>query len=154
MRSLDPPTQQQLVNRQKCKQYYASPKGSEVHRRYRETIREKTARYNRNYKRTKEGRVISCYAAMKNRVEGKTNRAIYYKGLDICDRSDFIRWSLADPTFNRLFEEWETEGFSRRLVPSIDRRDTFMGYTLDNLQWLTLSNNACKAAQFRVHGIN
>lgn len=51
------------------------------------------------------------------------------------------------PTFISLYRIWQDSGFERKLTPSIDRIDSSKGYTLDNIQWLTLSNNCRKGTK-------
>jgi len=46
--------------------------------------------------------------------------------------------------FVELHEAWKYSNFNRKLTPSIDRIDNKKGYTVDNMQWMTLSNNSSK----------
>ena len=55
-----------------------------------------------------------------------------------------MKWAESDPEFIRLFKEWEESGYEYKLTPSIDRIDNSRGYDLDNIQFLTLSENSKK----------
>ena len=46
--------------------------------------------------------------------------------------------------FDEIYEKWEESGFTRHLTPSIDRKNNNLGYTFDNMQWLTVSQNSKK----------
>lgn len=46
--------------------------------------------------------------------------------------------------FNKLYDGWEKSGFQRKMAPSIDRIDNGRGYTVDNMQWLSQSENSRK----------
>lgn len=73
--------------------------------------------------------------------------AHYYEGLPILPRNVFYMWSLSNPAFNRLWDDWQAAYKEMRLVPSIDRKDILKGYTLDNMQWITHAENSSKLAR-------
>lgn len=99
--------------------------------------------HTKKYERTKKGKLMRTYRNMYTRVSGilKT-KAHLYEGLDILSREDFYAWSLSDSTFNTLFDDWVSSGYDKKLSPSIDRKDTNCGYVLDNMRWLTHSENS------------
>jgi hypothetical protein len=43
-----------------------------------------------------------------------------------------------------LHTAWVDSGFTPKLVPSIDRIDNNKGYTIDNIRWLSKSDNSKK----------
>src|SRR5688572_30623779 len=47
-------------------------------------------------------------------------------------RDEFLDWSLNDPEFRRLYQQWIEHGYARAWTPSIDRRDDFEGYVPEN----------------------
>jgi len=65
-----------------------------------------------------------------------------YKGLPICSKQEFYKFSLNDPNFIRLWASWVYIGYESRLTPSINRIDPKQGYELDNMEWLTWSENS------------
>lgn len=86
---------------------------------------------------------MRTYRNMLSRVTGvlKEKAHLYY-GLEILDKDAFYAWSLADENFHTLFEEWEASNYDRRLSPSVDRINSFHGYTLINMEWVTHSENS------------
>jgi hypothetical protein len=79
---------------------------------------------------------------MKNRTKGKnTDRPDLYKGLAILPKDVFLNWSKNHPEFLRLYKRWLTNDFDRKLTPSINRMNSSKGYTLDNIEWMTNSQN-------------
>lgn len=85
------------------------------------------------------------YIGMQYRVRGMAEKIAHiYEGLPICSQEEFMAWSLSDNTFKEVWFQWKTSGYEYRLTPSIDRIDNDAGYTLDNMQWLTVSDNTRK----------
>ena len=96
------------------------------------------------YEKTKQGFLMRLYHNMQSRVKGiQKNHAKYYEGLPIIEKKTFYFWAMKSIKFHKLFYEWQQSGYDRKLVPSIDRKDNTKGYTIENIQFLTLSNN-CK----------
>lgn len=98
----------------------------------------------RKYERfSRNGFLVRCYRNMLSRVVGVQKReAQYYQGLPILPKTVFYLWSLGDPVFEQLWLRWQAAGLDRKLTPSIDRIDATLGYTLDNMQWVTHSQNS------------
>lgn len=95
------------------------------------------------YEKTRKGKLVRTYRNMQSRVLGiLKKKAHLYTNPDILPKEDFYQWSLSDPTYNELFDEWVKSGYSKKLSPSIDRLDTSMGYTLNNIRWVTHSENS------------
>ncbi len=86
------------------------------------------------------------YSRMKERVEGRRgknthNRGDYWLGKPIVSREAFYSWSSNHPTFLSLYKQWFSSDFDRKLVPSVNRVNSNKGYTLDNIEWVTNSQN-------------
>lgn len=95
------------------------------------------------YEKTKSGFLMRCYRNMKSRVTGIQKKGIeHYFNLEILDKKTFYTWALNDKEFNRLFSEWQQSGFERKQTPSIDRENSLHGYSLENIRWLTHSENS------------
>jgi len=91
---------------------------------------------------TKQGFLMRAYRNMQSRVTGVQARKHHlYAGKELLERADFYRWSLADPDFNRLFDEWLAADRPRRICPSIDRIDSQFGYRFGNVRWVPFSEN-------------
>lgn len=126
----------------------------------REYIRRRThAKQIQEYYHSKRGKAIATYRGMRRRVEGRhleSNLRIhgaprgkhYYVGLDICSKQEFLDFTLNDPDFNRIYKAWVKSGKDNKLTPSIDRIDSRFGYTLSNMEWVTLSENSKNAWKY------
>jgi len=101
----------------------------------------------RKYERTKSGFLMRAYRNMQSRVQGvQWKKAHLYEGLPLLPRADFYAWAEASADFHRLWEEWVAAGHDRRLTPSVDRVDSEKGYAIDNMRWLTHSENSRQGA--------
>lgn len=95
----------------------------------------------KRYEKTAKGYIMRTYNNMIGRVKGRVKPHLY-KGLDLLAKDEFYSWSLDNPGFNNLFTEYTNSNYDMKLAPSIDRRDTSLGYTLDNIRWITHSENS------------
>lgn len=91
----------------------------------------------KKYEKTEKGYLMRAYRNMLSRVTGvQHKKAHLYQGLEILSKEDFYKWSLEDSDFLSLFKEYKGSDFETRLAPSVDRKDSTLGYTLDNMRWL------------------
>lgn len=102
------------------------------------------------YYRTKRGLLFRIYGGMKKRILGYSKCPHLYIGKDICDRESFYNWAVVNEAFNKLFNTWEQEKYIRKLVPSINRINSKLGYTLDNMEFITNSEN-CRLGALSKH---
>ena len=90
-------------------------------------------------------RLYRIHKLMKNRCYNQNDRHWKWygaKGVTVCEE-----WKRFEP-----FRDWAlTNGYADNLV--IDRKDSSKGYSPDNCQWITQSENAKKANNLRWHGI-
>ena len=85
------------------------------------------------------------YSGMKSRIEGRANRKYKVEGRKICMQKQFLIWCKENIIiFKKLHKEWGKNNYCRKLAPSIDRINNKGGYTLDNIQWITLRENNVK----------
>lgn len=110
----------------------------------------------KRYEKTKPGKIMRTYRNMQSRVLGLVvNKRHLYSGKDILSREDFYAWALGSADFDTLYAAWVEGGYSAKLSPSVDRIDPAKGYTLDNMRWLTHSENSrrsSRAVSRQVHG--
>lgn len=116
--------------------------------------RERRSRNNnkntKKYEKTKKGFLMRCYRNMKSRVTGVQKKKKHlYLGKALLDKEIFYDWSLKNESFNNLFSEWELSGYDRKTCPSIDRINSSLGYELDNIRWITHSENSRNGAMSR-----
>lgn len=104
----------------------------------------------KRYERTKKGKLMRTYRNMQSRVSGiLRKKAHLYKGLEILDREDFYEWAMASPEFHNLYDGWVSSNYKCGASPSVDRVDPSKGYTLDNMEWVTHSENSRRASRSR-----
>ena len=93
------------------------------------------------YLHTKNGKIHSMYGNMKKRVN--RGKVFYHKYIDF---SCFEKFCYSSKIFNSLYDNWVLSKFEYKLSPSLDRVDNNKGYTVDNLQFLTHSENSRKGS--------
>jgi hypothetical protein len=114
--------------------------------------RERRAKNNnsvtKKYEKTKKGFLVRTYRNMLSRVTGVTKKKNHlYLGLKILDKNVFYDFSISNKEFNLLFSDWEKINYNRKFTPSIERIDSKKGYSLDNIEWITFSEN-CRRGNF------
>lgn len=117
--------------------------------------RAKTGNANtKKYERTKKGKLMRNYRNMESRIKGiQWRKAHLYEGKELISRDEFYNWAMNKPEFHRLFEDWVSSDYDRKLSPSVDRIDSSKGYTLDNMEWVTHSENSRRGTMSR-YGLN
>ena len=86
---------------------------------------------------------MRAHRNIRSRTSGvQWKKAHLYKGLPTCSREDFYAWARDNADFWRLFRAWEAAGYPVKLTPSVNRINPDLGYTLDNMEWLTHSVNS------------
>lgn len=104
----------------------------------------------KKYEKTKNGFIMRLYRNMRSRVKGVQKiKHHLYEGIYLLPKEDFYGWAINSPEFHRLFDDWEASGYERRLTPSVDRIDSSEGYTFDNMEWVTFSENCSRGARSR-----
>lgn len=104
----------------------------------------------KKYEKTKKGFLVRCYRNMKSRVTGvQKKKSHLYVNKCLLDKHIFYNWSLKNESFNVLFNKWELSGYDRKLTPSVDRIDSSIGYRLDNMEWVTHSENSRRGNRSR-----
>lgn len=99
------------------------------------------------YERTKAGKLMRTYRNMLSRVSGilKKKRHLY-EGKPILPREDFYAWAMACDDFHRLYDGWVASGYRCGASPSVDRIDPSRGYEIDNMEWVTHSENSRRSS--------
>lgn len=86
---------------------------------------------------------MRMYRNMKSRVTGvQKQKSHLYLGKELLNKKDFYAWAKASAQFKIMFEIYKNNGYSRRLAPTVNRIDSSRGYSLDNMEWLTHSDNS------------
>lgn len=83
------------------------------------------------YRKTKRGLVTNLFHKMKSRKDVQFDLSFLHS-FSKCKR------------FDRIYDEWVKSNFQKQYKPSIDRISYKIGYTKDNIQWLTWAENRYK----------
>jgi hypothetical protein len=102
------------------------------------------------HKATINSFVCKTYEKMKQRISGRgTRRPDLYVGKILLPRDIFVVWAKNHPDFLSLYKRYIMSDFDRRLAPSVNRIHSDKGYTLDNMEWVTSSQNSSLAGTVR-----
>ena len=99
------------------------------------------------HKATIDRFLSNLYTRMNQRIRGKnTDKSTSYLKADLlCLESIFKEWAKNHPDFLKLYKQWANSHFDQRLTPSVNRLDSSRGYTLDNVEFVTFSQNCMMA---------
>lgn len=112
-------------------------KGCKILNHYRSKFCSKHAK-----KATINGFLSALYTTIKKRVDGRcTKRPDLYKGLTLLPKDAFMNWAKNNPDFLSLYKRWFSSNFDRKLTPTVNRMNSSKGYTLNNIEWMTNSQN-------------
>lgn len=94
------------------------------------------------YFKTEKGRLTKMYNKMRERFLNDEKPHIN----SLCSKEEFLNFAYSDSSnYLYLYENWVKSNFNSKLVPSIDRIDCSKGYSIDNIQFLTRSDNSKKS---------
>lgn len=97
----------------------------------------------RKYEKTINGFLMRLYRNMQSRVTGVQKLKHHlYSGKCLLPRIEFYAWAKSSSTFYVMFSEWETSGYDQCFTPTVDRKDSTKGYSVDNMEWVTHSENS------------
>ena len=100
----------------------------------------------KKYEKTPNGFLVRLYRNMKSRISGVQVAKFYlYEGKELLTKEDFYVWAKNSPKFYELFKEYENSNYDRKLAPSVDRVNSKLGYKIENMEWVTHSENSRRA---------
>jgi hypothetical protein len=80
---------------------------------------------------------------MKSRIDGVQAAKFHlYEGKALLPKDEFYHWANSDNKFHELYDSYLKSGYSRKIAPSVDRIDSSKGYAIDNMEWVTMSENS------------
>ena len=104
----------------------------------------------KQYEKTPKGFLMRLYRNMKSRITGVQKEKYHlYKGKYLLDKNVFYKWAEFHPAFVSLFNNYVSNSFPRKLSPSVDRINPDLGYTLENMEWVTMSENSRRSSVTR-----
>lgn len=96
----------------------------------------------KTWTQTASGRLSRVYTNMQCRCKTLMQGSPRHYGLPIISRQQFIEWAESTNEYGLLFAAWALAGFARELVPTVDRKNPKEGYILNNMEWVTQSENS------------
>lgn len=97
-----------------------------------------------------KGYLVRKYRNMLSRVSGvQQKKSHLYLGKTILPKVDFYAWALNNNDFVKLWDNYLSAKRNRKLAPTVNRIDPQKGYTLDNMEWITHSQNSSLANRTR-----
>jgi len=106
----------------------------------------------KKYEKTPNGFLMRMYRNMQSRTLGiQWRKAHLYKGKGLLYREEFHEWAITHPDFWLLFNKWVDSQYDRRLTPTVNRVNSKLGYFIDNMEWITHSENSRLGAKSRNH---
>jgi hypothetical protein len=116
--------------------------------KYQRERRKKTKNADtKKYEKTKSGYLMRMYRNMRSRIVGiQKKKAHLYVGKEILAKEDFYEWARCSPMFIVLWERYVRGGYQQKTAPTVDRKDSSLGYILDNMEWVDHSVNSQRGA--------
>lgn len=104
----------------------------------------------KKYEKTPNGFLMRLYRNMQSRITGvqKTKHHLY-TDKQLLPRDEFYRWAKSQESFWLLFRDWEQSAYDRKLTPSVDRVDPTKGYVIENMEWVTHSENSRRGGKWK-----
>jgi hypothetical protein len=100
----------------------------------------------KRYEKTPNGFLVRLYRNMKSRINGVQWAKFHlYAGKELLDKEEFYTWAKNSSKFWELFKEYEDSNYDRKLAPSVDRVNSKLGYNINNMEWVTHSENSRRA---------
>jgi hypothetical protein len=102
------------------------------------------------YEKTQGGKLMRIYRNMVSRINGiQKDKAHLYVGKSLIDKGQFYEWARSGDDYKRLFAEWQSSGYDRKLAPTVDRINPKLGYEIGNMQWVTHSENSRRGGCYK-----
>lgn len=109
--------------------------------------------YTKKYEKTVNGYLMRMYRNMKSRITGvQKKKAHLYEGKELLLKEEFYEWAKCSPMFMVLWDKYVSSGYEQKQAPTVDRKNSDVGYRLDNMEWVSHSVNSKRGSQSR-HGI-
>jgi hypothetical protein len=104
----------------------------------------------KKYEKSPGGFLMRMYRNMKSRITGiQKKKAHLYVGKELISKEEFYEWAMCSPMFLVLWPAYVRSGYDQKLSPTVDRKDSSIGYVLSNMEWVTHSVNSQRGATKR-----
>lgn len=99
------------------------------------------------YEKTFSGYLMRIFRNMLSRIEGVQKMKYHlYKGKSLLPKKDFYAWAKNHPIYKGLYASYVAHNYDQKLAPSVDRINPDRGYELDNMEWVTHSENSRRSS--------
>ena len=104
----------------------------------------------KKYEKTPNGFLMRLYRNMKSRVHGiQKVKHHLYQGKELLNKQEFYSWAKDSKDFWKIYNAWVESDYDRKLTPSVDRKNTKIGYVTENMEWVTHSENSKRGGKYR-----
>lgn len=97
--------------------------------------------YDKNYRRKLEIVCRNLYRSAKSRI--KHQKGYAHRKMDI-ELDTFLEFAKKSNQLKSVYNNWKKNGYIRKLSPSLDRIDNCKGYSIENIQFLSMIENVNK----------
>ena len=109
----------------------------------------------KKYEKTPKGFIMRMYRNMKSRITGiQKDKFHLYCGKEILTKEEFYAWALEHEQFKSLYKNYVNSNYDRKLAPSVDRIDSSLGYVINNMEWVTHSENSRRGSLSKARNKN
>ena len=91
------------------------------------------------YKRTFNGLITQIYGSQRNSSKKRNHNLPNYT------KKELEHWLIFSTNFKELYNNWIESNYQTQLIPSCDRINNDLPYSLDNLQLMTWAENKQKS---------
>ena len=102
----------------------------------------------RLYSKTKIGLISNIFSNQKQHSKRRGYNLPNYT------KVEFLNWVLSREIFIELYNSWVDSNYDKLLVPSVDRINDYLPYTLKNIRVTTWEDNNDKGNLDVINGIN
>jgi len=88
-----------------------------------------------SYRRSKTGLIAQIYGSQQSRSKRKGREYPTYTGMELRE------WLFSQKKFHLLYDNWKRLDYQKDYVPSVDRIDDNVWYTMSNIQLMTWREN-------------
>lgn len=100
---------------------------------------------NSNYYKTEKGLISKIYSGLKLKSKGRNHPNPSF------NKEELKEW-LYQNNFTLLYKNWVNSNYVTNLIPSVDRLNSTLPYTLDNIRLVTWKVNNTAAYSERLQG--
>jgi len=102
---------------------------------HKSECRECENRIKKEYRRAKDGLISRIYENQVSHSKKRNHPKPSYT------KQELKEWLFSQSLFHKLYDNWKRLDYQKEYIPSVDRKDNHIGYTMDNIQLMTWAEN-------------